>query len=188
MCVRQQFEKSSRSDKLEEHGQERLPRSRKGRDHSALRRLLAPRNEQMRERIPRTVWQAASCVACALITWRFSDLLGPTEFSDGRVTGPLLTIHSFSPSIFVIAAGTVFRSARAAAALALIGCALALPLYVYMTVPGTYRSLAGGVYSVPLMRAVLRNSWAVAGTIAVAAAIYLSLRALSQQRQILRLK
>jgi hypothetical protein len=39
------------------------------------------------------VWQAASCLLCAAVAWRFGFTLDGTEFGGGRITRPLLDLQ-----------------------------------------------------------------------------------------------
>ena len=56
------------------------------------------------KRVGAHAWrQAASCLLCAIVGFTFSAPLGPSEFSGGSVTGPLLTLHDVSGYLFLLA-------------------------------------------------------------------------------------
>jgi hypothetical protein len=45
--------------------------------------------KSIRKRSKRDVLLVAACVLGTIVTFRFTDYLGPTEFSGGSVTGPM---------------------------------------------------------------------------------------------------
>jgi hypothetical protein len=137
---------------------------------------------QSRVRSKQDMLLAALCVLGTVVTWRFSDYLGPTEFSGGTVTGPVFAIHELAGDLFPLAAIAAFFYRRVAAAMALVACLLAPPLYVYFLAPGPFRTLFPGEYSVPLTRSYVWDPWSLAGLAVIAAATSISLRALPQDR------
>ena len=123
--------------------------------------------------------QAASCLSCAIVGWILSDTyeLGPSEFSGGTVTGPLLTLHDISGDLFIVAVLLTFMYRRVAAAIALSACVLALPMYLFFTVPGVFRMSFRGQWKALPSANVVWNTWAAAGIVALATAAYVCLRA-----------
>src|ERR1700732_3464004 len=93
---------------------------------------------------------AGICLLCAIVGWIFSAPFGPSEFSGGTVTGPLLTIHDLAGYLFLLAIVMTFVYQRLAADVALVACLLSLPLYLYVTAPGPFRLLVPGEYKVSL--------------------------------------
>ena len=64
-----------------------------------------------------------------------------------------------------------FVRPRIAAALAIVASLLCLPLYLYFTVPGPFRRVFGGEYSVPLQANFVWDRSAILGVLAVTVAI-----------------
>ena len=125
---------------------------------------------------------AAVCALGTVVTWRFSDYLGPTEFIGGTVMGPVFTLHELSGDLFPLAAIAAFFYRRVAAAMALVACVLAPPLYINFLAPGPFRTLFPGEYSVPLTRSYVWDPWSLAGLAVIATTTLLSLRAFRQGR------
>ena len=123
--------------------------------------------------------QAASCLLCAIVAWRFEGIVGPSEFSGGTVTGPLLRSLSVSGDLFLVAVPLSFVFRRVAAAMALVAVPLSLPLYLYFIAPGAFQKLTGGEYKVPAQSMIVWDTWAMAGIAFLAIAAYICLRALA---------
>jgi hypothetical protein len=115
--------------------------------------------------------QAASCLVCVVIAQRNSFALGGTEFSGGRLTGPILDSFEVGSLLFVLALVLTFVRPRIAAALAIVSSLISLPLYLYFTAPSPFRRVFGGEYSVPLQSNFVWDSPAIVGVLAVAVAI-----------------
>lgn len=124
----------------------------------------------------RTLQLVGCLLLCAIVGWVFSDPLGPSEFSGGSVTGPLLSIHDVSGYLFVLAVVLTFFYRRAAAAIGLVATLLAVPLYVYFIAPGPFRAVFDGEYSVPQVRQVVWNNGAAAGLACLLIAAAMCLR------------
>jgi hypothetical protein len=71
---------------------------------------------------------------------------------------------------------------RAAAAFALTAALLCLPFYLYILMPGTYRWIFKGEYSVPLQRPFVWNNWAAVGILTLGISGILSLRSFFKSR------
>jgi hypothetical protein len=123
--------------------------------------------------------QAASCLLCAIVAWRYPSLLEGTEFSGGRVTGPVLGLFDSGTCLFVLALFLTFVVRRVAAAMALTASLLCLPLYLYFTAPGPFRRVFRGEYSVPLQASFVWDGRTIAGMLAIAILVYVCLRSFS---------
>src|SRR6476620_10048033 len=73
---------------------------------------------------------AGVCLLCAIVGWILSAPFGPSEFSGGTMTGPLLAIHDISGYLFLLAVVMTFVYPRFAAGVAIVACVLSLPLYL----------------------------------------------------------
>jgi hypothetical protein len=75
------------------------------------------------------VWQATSCLLCVLFALKITDGLAGTEFSGGRLTGPLLSMADIGSFFFVLALVVTFVYPRVAAVVGLASSLLCLPLF-----------------------------------------------------------
>jgi hypothetical protein len=122
--------------------------------------------------------QAAACFLCAVIVWRYGSGLEGTEFSGGWLTGPLLHMEDVGSILFVLALLLAFFYRRIAAAATLIACLLCLPLYLYFTIPGPFRWVFRGEYSVPLQANFFWSESNVTGIVALVFAACVGVRSL----------
>ena len=81
----------------------------------------------------------ATCVLGAVVTWRFSDFLGPSEFSGGSVTRPLFRLPELAGGIFPLAIIAAFFNRRLAAGVTFLASVLAAPLDFYVLAPGVFQ-------------------------------------------------
>ena len=126
-------------------------------------------------------WQAVAFLACAGVLWiRLGDF-GASEFSGGSLTGKLLTMADVSALLFFSALVFTIFLPRVGAIVALMAIVLCLPLYLYVVMPGPYRGIFKGEYSVPLQRTFVWNSWAIVGIITLAFATVFSICRLSER-------
>src|SRR5258708_1376122 len=97
------------------------------------------------------LWQAISCVLCIAVAWVHSDDVGASEFSGGRVTGPLFAMADNGSLLFIPALVLPFFYRRIAAVVRLLASILCLPLYLHFTAPPPSRSLlrAGPLCGMP---------------------------------------
>jgi hypothetical protein len=74
-----------------------------------------------------------------------------SEFSGGVTTAVILRLYDISTGLLVVG-GVVclFRRVLMGAAIVVAAGLLAAPLYIYVFLPGIFRSIVGGEYSVPL--------------------------------------
>jgi formate hydrogenlyase subunit 3/multisubunit Na+/H+ antiporter MnhD subunit len=124
------------------------------------------------------LWQAPGCLLCAAVALRFTSDLEGTEFSGGRITGPLLNMQNAGALLFILALIVTFLSRRAAAAITLLAGLLCLPLYLCFTAPGPFRSIFKGEWKTPLSANFVWDWWSIAGIVTVAIAVYACLRSL----------
>ena len=119
-----------------------------------------------------------------LLLWEYGMDLEGTEFSGGKLTGPLLHTNDVGTLLFVIALILVWFSRRTAAIFSVIAGLLCLPLFLFFTVPGLFYYLFDKYeFKVPLQAYFVWNSWAVLGILAVVMAIYLNLRSCFTSKQ-----
>jgi hypothetical protein len=130
----------------------------------------------MREGLKQKLLQTSACLLCALLAWRYGSELEGTEFSGGRITGPLLDMYDIGLFLFFPAMLVTFFYRRVAAAIAVAACLLCLPLYLYFTAPGPFRWIFRGNYSVPAPAGLVWTKWGVAGILALTLAMYVAVR------------
>jgi hypothetical protein len=124
---------------------------------------------------------ASVCLLAAVVGWIFSDPLGPSEFSGGWVTGPLLALHDLSGYLLVLSSAMIFVYRRVASGVALVACALSLPLYFYFIGPGLFRMLIPDEWKVLLQAGFAWNTSAVIGIVSVTVATFVSVTSLGRQ-------
>jgi|SRR5271157_191470 len=75
--------------------------------------------------------QAAGCLACGVVSWRFGVLFAGTEFGGGQ----LARWNDIGGDLLLLALIGSFIFDRVAAGFALVACFLCLPMCLYFTVP-----------------------------------------------------
>jgi hypothetical protein len=125
------------------------------------------------------VWQAVGCLLCAVVAWRFGSNLEGTEFSGGRITGPLLFMQNAGALLFFLALFLTFFFKRIAAAIQLLACILCLPLYLCFTAPGPFRWIFRGEWKTPLSGSFVWDWWSIGGIVTLTLAASVCLRSLS---------
>jgi hypothetical protein len=115
------------------------------------------------------LFQAVSCYLGIYATYHMSIGLEGSEFSGGRVTGPLLNMNDTAALLFAVAMILTIWWPRVAAAIALLSSLLYLPICVYFTMPGPFRWVFRGEYSVYEPRNFVFCPPAVAGLLIAAA-------------------
>jgi hypothetical protein len=126
---------------------------------------------------------AVGCILCVMLIWESTPGLEGTEFSGGRITGPILDMHDIGGLLFVLALAATFTFPRIASAIALTASLLCFPLYVYFTSPGPFRQVFRGEYSVRLQSNFVFARWAIAGMLAVAATACISVWTIAVARR-----
>jgi hypothetical protein len=129
------------------------------------------------------VWRALACLLCVAVLWARLDTIGSGEFAGGGLTGTLFTLAEFSSLLFLIALVLAFFLRRIAATIALMAAILCFPLYLYFLIPGLYRWIFRGEYSVPIEGLLHWDTWAVAGVLSLLFATILSVRSYSSVTQ-----
>jgi hypothetical protein len=127
-------------------------------------------------------WQAIGYVACTIVIWiRLGDF-GASEFRGGRLTGPLFSMAVLGSLFFLVAVVLTFFLRRVAATGGLAAVLLCLPFYLYILMPGQYRWIFKGEYSVPLRGPFHWDNWAVVGIFSLLLAAILSLHSYSKEQ------
>ena len=120
--------------------------------------------------------QAFGALLCAGVACRFTLNLEGTEFSGGRVTGPLLHMQGIGIPLFLLAAVLTFPFRRVASAIALLACLLCIPLHLLFTAPGPFRWVFRGEWKTPLSSSFVWEWWSVGAIAALIFAVFTSLR------------
>ena len=90
------------------------------------------------------VWQAISCLLCVFFALKITDgLASGTEFSGGRLTGPLLSMAAHWKLFFVIGLVVTFVYPRVAAVVGLASSLLRLPLFLFFIAPVPFNQVFG---------------------------------------------
>jgi hypothetical protein len=112
-------------------------------------------------------------LACWL-TLRIFNSVDGSEFSGGRITGPIGTMCEVA--IIGFLAGTVlaYPLPRVASVISLLASLLSLPLLLYFIAPGPFRAVFRGEYSVPLQSNFVWSKWSLEPAIAVLIVVALS--------------
>jgi hypothetical protein len=137
----------------------------------------------MEESQKEKMWQAIGCFACTVVVWAHLDDFGASEFIGGRLTGPLFKMADLGCGLFLVALLLTFFLRRTAATIALAATLLCFPFYLYILMPGPYRWIFKGEYSVPLYRPFNWDIWAVFGILSLLFVSILSLRSYSKIKQ-----
>ena len=98
----------------------------------------------------RTLTQVIGSVICLAFTWKLTYGLGATEFSGGRITGPLLAMSDFAMLLFLLSTILILWLPRTTALFTALACLFCFPICFLFLAPGPFRRIAGGVWSVPL--------------------------------------
>jgi hypothetical protein len=122
------------------------------------------------------ILQSAACLLCAILVWRYVAPLEGTEFSGGRITGPLLHMANFSVLLFFLGLFLGLLKNRFTAAVTLAATLFALPVFLYFVCPGPFRHIFKGNYSVPAPSSFVWDTPSVVGMVALTLAITVSLQ------------
>jgi hypothetical protein len=137
----------------------------------------------MEESRKERMWQAIGCLACTVVLWAHLDDFGASEFIGGRLTGPLFKMADLGSGFFLVALLLTFFLRRIAATIALAATLLCFPFYLYILMPGPYRWIFKGEYSVPLQGSFHWDNWAAVGVLSLVFVAILSLRSYSKIKQ-----
>jgi hypothetical protein len=80
--------------------------------------------------------QAIACLTCTVVLWFHLDDFGASEFSGGRLTGPLFKMADLGSVLFLLALLLTFFLRRTAATIALAATLLCFPFYLYVLMQG----------------------------------------------------
>jgi hypothetical protein len=130
----------------------------------------------MQKNFNNKMWHAISCLLCAAVLWFRLDAAGSSEFSGGWLTGVLSKMSDLAGVLFLLALATTFFFRRIATTTALIAAFLCLPFYLYFVMPGFFRWIFKGEYSVPLYGLFYWDKWAAAGITSLLLVMVLSVR------------
>ena len=128
------------------------------------------------------LWQAASFVLCLAFAWTQADRIEGSEFTGGRVTGPIFSLFESGMVIFVLAIVLTFVYRRVAAAIGIAACLLCFPLYLYFTAPGPFRSVFRGTYSVPLESSFVWDYGMLGGILTLGIAVFVGVHRFAAYR------
>ena len=128
------------------------------------------------------LWQAAGCVVCAVVNWRYKVELW--EADGGWLTGRLLDFKVIGDLLFVAAVPLTFFFRRVSAVIALFACACCLPLYLLFTTPGPFRRIVGGEWKAPLSAAFVWEWWSIGGIATIAFLAFVCVRVLRRGRPV----
>jgi len=128
------------------------------------------------------IWQVVAFLACEGVLWvRLGDF-GGSEFIGGRLTGKLFAMAELASMLFILAVLMTSFFPRIGAVIALAASLLCVPFYRYVIMPGPYRQIFRGQYSVPLGKPIVWNTWAALGMLSLTVVGALSVRGLLKLR------
>ena len=125
------------------------------------------------------------CLVSAGIALHNTDGLDGTEFSGGWLTGPLLSMSDLAILLFILNILVTFFFRRIAAAIALTGSLLCLPLYLYFTAPVPFGNIFafGHEFKVRPAAGLHWDIWTVAGIFLVIGTVYICLAGFRRTNQ-----
>jgi hypothetical protein len=122
------------------------------------------------------MWQAIVCLTCSAVLWVRLHEDRASEFGGGWLTGPLLKMAELGFLFFLTAFVLGFFLRRISATIALAATLLCFPFYLYTLMPGAYRWIFSGEYSVPESRSFHWDIGAFAGVCSLLSVSILSVR------------
>jgi hypothetical protein len=131
---------------------------------------------QTQQRSKRDVQLAAVCVLGTIVSWRFIDYLGPTEFRGGTVTRPMFLLLTLALDLYPLAGFLAFFYPPFAAGIALLAGVIALPIYLLFLFPRPFQPLFQGQWSTRYAEMFHLDLWALVGVATIAAVVFLSIR------------
>jgi len=112
-----------------------------------------------------------------LASWlslRNTNSLDGSEFSGGRLTGPILTMCEIAIIVFVVGIVLAYPFPRIASVTSLLASLLSLPFLLYWIAPRPVRSIYKGEYSVPLQSNFVWNKWSLGTAVAILIVVVMS--------------
>ena len=139
----------------------------------------------MKKPAKQQLWLALCCLVSVGIALRNTNGLDGTEFSGGWLTGPLLSMAELAILLFLLSILVTFFFHRAAAAIALAGSLLCLPLYLYFTAPVPFGNIFGFGHEFKVRQAtgLHWHIWPVAGIFLVIGTVYICLAGFRRTNQ-----
>jgi hypothetical protein len=115
----------------------------------------------------RKLAHASMLLLASWLSLRNTSGLDGSEFSGGRLTGPILTMCEIAIIVFVVGIVLAYPFPRIASVTSLLASLLSLPFLLYWIAPGPFRSVFKGEYSVPLQSNFVWNKWSLETAIAI---------------------
>jgi hypothetical protein len=133
------------------------------------------------------VLQAIGYLFGLLIAIRFELILGPSEYSGGRITRHLFTLLQAGEGMFLLAFVLAFFIPRIATVIGLAAGLLCLPVYGLIIAPGPFqfalRRLFGDEWSSPQQLWSFRwDSWTVLGLLTVGITVFFFMQRVALKR------
>jgi len=122
------------------------------------------------------VWQAGGFLLCVLLALRITSGLDGTEFSEGGLTGPLLSMEEIGAAFFIVAVVLTFVFPRVAAVIGLASSVLCLPLYLFFIAPVPFAQIFE--FKVQAAPGFHWHAWPVTGVPVLAVTLYVCIRRL----------
>jgi|HubBroStandDraft_3_1064219.scaffolds.fasta_scaffold636789_1 hypothetical protein len=126
--------------------------------------------------------QASICLICLVLVSREVNIVGPTEFSGGRITGPLFRAADLGWLVFALGLFVAIRYQRTASVIFLVASLLCFPMFSYFVIPGYFAKFFHAESSNPLEANVNWDAWSVLTLLGLATAFYLGIRNLLAYR------
>ncbi len=124
---------------------------------------------------------------CIVLNWKLTIGFGGTEFSGGRITGPLYSMSDAALLLFIVSLLLLIRLPRLSAAASGIATLLCIPVSFLLLAPGPFRRIAGGEWYVSLQSNFVLTCWNVGWEFALAATLSVSIAILFQPRNSARI-
>ena len=99
-----------------------------------------------------------------------------SEFSGGRITGPILSLSDVGLLLMIAALVLSFFYARIAGFIAAVASLFCLPVYIYLVAPGLFRDIFRGEYSVPLTSRFVWEESSIAAILFLVMTLVISIR------------
>jgi hypothetical protein len=123
----------------------------------------------------RKLAHASTLLLASWLTLRNTSVVEGTEFSGGRLTGPILTMCEIAILVFVVGIVLAYRFRRIASTISLLASLLCLPFLLYFIAPGPFRAVFRGEYSVPLQSNFVWSRWSLETAIAILIVVTISI-------------
>ncbi len=112
---------------------------------------------------------------CLMFWWKLTSGFEASEFSFGRITGPLLKMSDIGSLLFVgLAVPGLKLPPRITSGIAGIASLLCLPLSLLFVAPGPFRTVVGGEWSVSLSSDFVLTKWTLGWFLALLASLSVS--------------